>query len=97
MLGGRALKYHFYPLVYPEIKESFDLLKIFNNGLIPQHYSRVNAKQYLESYVDDYLINEVRGVARSSNNAPGLWSPLPHCIILLNRLIFSFRNEDTYL
>ena len=59
LLGGRALKYHFYPLVYPEIKDDFDLLRIFNNGLIPQHYPSNKARRYILSYINDYLINEV--------------------------------------
>src|SRR3990167_782322 len=32
LLGGRALRYHFYPLTYPEIPD-FDLLRALNHGL----------------------------------------------------------------
>lgn len=63
LLGGRALKFHFFPLLYPEIKNDFDLIKIFNNGLIPQHYMKNNATHYLNSYIEDYLINEIRSEA----------------------------------
>lgn len=60
LLGGRALRYNFYPLVYPEIKEDFDLLRIFNDGLIPPHYGNDDAYMLLKSYVQDYLTEEVR-------------------------------------
>ena len=63
LLGGRALKYKFFPLVYPEIKEDFNLLRIFNNGLIPQHYSSTKARHYITSYINDYLINEIHAEA----------------------------------
>lgn len=39
LLGGRAWRYEFFPLVYPEIQE-FDLLHALNYGLIPSHYAR---------------------------------------------------------
>lgn len=60
MLGGRALKYTFYPFVYPEIKEDFDLLKIFHRGLIPTHYLSENSKEMLSGYIENYLTYEVQ-------------------------------------
>lgn len=60
LLGGRALKYNFYPLVYPEYKEDFDLIKIFNQGLVPSHFTSKSAKKLLQAYVEDYLTNEIR-------------------------------------
>lgn len=59
LLGGRAIKYNFYPLVYPEYKEEFDLLKILNQGLIPPHFINENPRKLLQSYIDAYLANEV--------------------------------------
>ena len=44
LLGGRAIKYNFYPLVYPEYKNDFDILRIFNHGLIPSHYVNSNPR-----------------------------------------------------
>ena len=42
LLGGRAIKCTFYPLVYPEYKDDFDPggrgLRIQNHGLIPSHF-----------------------------------------------------------
>ncbi|HJD56116.1 MAG TPA: DUF4143 domain-containing protein [Rickettsia endosymbiont of Pyrocoelia pectoralis] len=60
LLGGRAIKYNFYPLVYPEIKKDFNLIKIFNNGLIPLHFISNNSRKLLKAYVEDYLTNEIR-------------------------------------
>ena len=60
LLGGRAISYHLYPLVYPEYKEDFDLLKIFNHGLIPSHFTSSNPRKLLQAYIEDYLTNEIR-------------------------------------
>lgn len=60
LLGGRAIKYNFYPLVYPEYKNDFDILRIFNHGLIPSHYVNSNPRKLLQSYIEDYLTNEIR-------------------------------------
>lgn len=59
LLGGRAIKYNFYPLVYPEYKEDFDLLRIFNHGLIPSHFLSSNPRKLLQAYIEDYLTNEI--------------------------------------
>jgi len=60
LLGGRAIKYHFYPLIYPEYKKDFDLMKIFNQGLIPSHFISKNPRKLLQAYIEDYLTNEIR-------------------------------------
>ncbi|MDN3030350.1 MAG: DUF4143 domain-containing protein [Candidatus Tisiphia sp.] len=60
LLGGRAIKYNFYPLIYPEIQSEFNLLKIFNNGLVPSHFISNNPRKLLKAYVEDYLTNEIR-------------------------------------
>jgi predicted AAA+ superfamily ATPase len=60
LLGGRATKYHFYPLVYPEYQHEFNLLKIFNHGLIPSHFVAQNPRKLLQTYISDYLNNEIR-------------------------------------
>ena len=59
LLGGRALRYHFYPLVFPEIP-NFNLLRALNNGLIPSHYLSDNPQLLLEAYILDYLNEEIR-------------------------------------
>lgn len=61
LLGGRALVYHFYPLVFPEIPE-LNLLKALQQGLLPSYYLQSSELIYLalKSYVDVYLTDEIR-------------------------------------
>jgi len=61
LLGGRAWKYHFYPLVSAEILD-FDLLRALQHGLIPNHYLSDAAviHEYLAAYIDIYLTDEIR-------------------------------------
>ncbi|MEN8236355.1 MAG: AAA family ATPase [Pseudomonadota bacterium] len=40
LLGGRAWRQLFFPLVYPEFSK-LDLLRIFNNGLIPSYWPEI--------------------------------------------------------
>jgi predicted AAA+ superfamily ATPase len=66
LLGGRAWRQLFFPLCYPELP-SFDLLKIFNQGLIPSHYLESNREMAfygLEGYLADYLIPEIQQESR---------------------------------
>lgn len=59
LLGGRAWRYQMFPFCYPELKElNWD--KIFNRGLIPEHYCSKFFTKSLSAYVYDYLINEVQ-------------------------------------
>ncbi|OGT22619.1 MAG: AAA family ATPase [Gammaproteobacteria bacterium RIFCSPHIGHO2_02_FULL_42_13] len=58
LLGGRALRYHFFPLVYPEIP-NFNLLTALQNGLVPSHYLAEDVQALFESYVVDYLNEEI--------------------------------------
>jgi len=59
MLGGRAWRFHFFPLVYPELPK-FDLLHILNHGTIPTHFDSKNVTRAMTSYVDDYLSQEIQ-------------------------------------
>lgn len=59
LLGGRAWRYEFFPLVFPEIKE-FDLLHALNYGLIPSHYSAKYWNKTVRAYVNDYLKEEIK-------------------------------------
>jgi predicted AAA+ superfamily ATPase len=61
LLGGRAWKYHFYPLVSAEIP-NFNLLRALQHGLIPKHYlsDPTFINEYLEAYIDVYLTDEIR-------------------------------------
>lgn len=60
LLGGRAWRYQFFPLTSTEIPD-LDLLRVFNNGLIPSHYLlEGSAKKALNSYIEDYLKEEIQ-------------------------------------
>ena len=59
LLGGRAWRFQFYPLVFPEIPD-FDLLRAFNNGLLPAHYLSNYPERMLRAYVGDYLTEEIQ-------------------------------------
>ena len=58
LLGGRAIRYQLFPLAYPEVPE-FDLLRALNNGLLPRHYSSSYPRALLDSYIGDYLKEEI--------------------------------------
>lgn len=66
LLGGRALRYELYPLVYPEIP-NFDLIRAINNGLLPRHYDSVNPKKLIASYIGNYLRDEIVAEAKIRN------------------------------
>ncbi|MBI1882884.1 MAG: ATP-binding protein [Chlamydiae bacterium] len=58
LLGGRAIRYQLYPLVFPEISD-FDLIKALNHGLLPRHYLSKEPQELVESYIADYLQHEI--------------------------------------
>lgn len=66
LLGGRAWRYEFFPLVYPEIP-NFDLLKALSHGLIPSHYLAANWKKSVKSYINDYLKEEIKAEGLTRN------------------------------
>ena len=69
LLGGRAWRYQMLPLCYQEIKET-NWDKIFNRGLIPEHYYSEFTSKSLSSYLYDYLINEVQLEANIRKREP---------------------------
>jgi uncharacterized protein len=66
LLGGRAIRYELYPLIQSEIPE-FDLLKALNNGLLPRHYLSSTPKKLIESYIGNYLRDEIVSEAKIRN------------------------------
>lgn len=58
LLGGRALRCTLFPLVSAEIP-GFDLNHALNNGMLPRHYLVANADRRLQSYIGDYLQQEI--------------------------------------
>jgi uncharacterized protein len=66
LLGGRAIRYDLYPLVYKEIPD-FDLLKALNGGLLPRHYLTKNPDKLLSGYIGSYLRDEIMAEAKIRN------------------------------
>ncbi|OGT63526.1 MAG: hypothetical protein A3J38_01010 [Gammaproteobacteria bacterium RIFCSPHIGHO2_12_FULL_45_9] len=58
LLGGRALRYNLFPLVYSELPDLM-LPTALERGLIPQHYHSQHYKKYLKSYIETYLAEEI--------------------------------------
>lgn len=58
LLGGRAWRYEMHPLVSAEVAD-LDLLQALNRGMIPLHYKQEEYLKSLQSYVQDYLKEEV--------------------------------------
>ena len=66
LLGGRAVRYELHPLVYPEITD-FSLAKALNVGLLPRHYQSAHPQRLIQSYVGDYLKEEIAAEALTRN------------------------------
>lgn len=66
LLGGRAVRYELFPLVSKEI-ETFDLVKALNNGLLPRHYDSTVPNRLIQSYVGDYLQQEITAESLTRN------------------------------
>lgn len=66
LLGGRAVRYEFFPLVFPEIPD-FSLNAALNNGLVPRHYNRKKPGRLMQSYVGEYLKEEIASEALTRN------------------------------
>ncbi len=58
LLGGRALKYEFFPLSATEIP-NFDLNRALQNGLLPKHYDSKKPEILLQAYIGSYLEDEI--------------------------------------
>ncbi|MFH1959316.1 MAG: AAA family ATPase, partial [Patescibacteria group bacterium] len=58
LLGGRAWRFEMFPLVYPELPQ-VNLFNILNQGTLPAHYGYEHYQRSLQSYVTDYLKEEI--------------------------------------
>ena len=67
LLGGRARSRTLHPFIYHELKKEFDLLKALNAGLIPSIFFSDSPEEDLESYVSDYLKEEVAAEGLTRN------------------------------
>lgn len=59
LLGGRAIRYELFGLIAKEIGKDFNLGRILSTGPIPNHYDNQNYLRAIQSYVDDYLREEI--------------------------------------
>lgn len=66
LLGGRAIRFELYPLVYREIP-NFQLLRALNHGLLPRHYLHDSPRDLIHAYVGDYLKEEIFAEALTRN------------------------------
>jgi len=66
LLGGRALRYELYPLIYKEIPD-FDLLRALNHGLLPRHYLSSRPEKLIQAYIGNYLQDEIIAEAKIRN------------------------------
>ncbi len=89
LLGGRAIRYNLFPLVFPEIPD-FDLLKALNNGLLPRHYLSGNPQKLLSAYIGSYLRDEIMAEARIRNIS--LFSRFLEAAALTNGEMVNYTN-----
>ncbi len=66
LLGGRAVRYELFPLVYKEIPD-FSLEKALNDGLLPSMYTSEIPERMKQSYIGDYLKEEIMAEALTRN------------------------------
>lgn len=66
LLGGRAIRYELYPLTCGEIAD-FNLLQALNRGLLPKMYDSDYSRRLLQSYISDYLKEEIAAEALTRN------------------------------
>lgn len=59
LLGGRALRYEMFGLTSKELGEAFEIVTLCNRGNIPDHYKDEAYVDLLESYISDYLKEEI--------------------------------------
>ena len=81
LLGGRAIRLELFGLSAAEIGTDFDLVRMLNNGYLPPFYQAKQPRRVLNSYVADYLKEEVA--------AEGLVRNLPVFSEFLNASAFS--------
>jgi predicted AAA+ superfamily ATPase len=59
LLGGRALRYELHGLTAGELGGEFDLGRMLNHGYLPRSYESSQPGRLLESYIADYLKEEI--------------------------------------
>jgi predicted AAA+ superfamily ATPase len=69
LLAGRAYTYHMHPLTAYELGDEYSLIKSLEYGQLPMAYTGDSPKQYLASYVQTYLQEEVKQEGLTRNVA----------------------------
>ncbi|WP_420431182.1 ATP-binding protein [Candidatus Poriferisocius sp.] len=88
LLGGRALRYDLRGLTAGEIGEDFNLDRLLNHGYLPRMYESPRPRQRLDSYIGDYLRQEIA--------AEGLVRNLPAFSDFLDAAALSDGNPVNY-
>ncbi|MEI6167620.1 MAG: AAA family ATPase [bacterium] len=70
LLAGRALTFHMHPLVAEEMGADFNLDRALRFGMLPSIAHHTDPHEYLKSYVQTYLREEVQqeGLTRNLGN-----------------------------
>ena len=88
LLGGRAFRYVMHGLTAGELGREFDLDRLLNHGCLPRAYESDEPTRVLDSYVADYLEQEIA--------AEGLVRRLPVFARFLDAAAFSDGNNVNY-
>ena len=73
LLGGRAGRMNFHPLVYPEIKNTnYTLEKVFKTGLLPASFNASDSEEFLSDYTSLYVRDEIEAEG-SVRSLPPFW------------------------
>ena len=59
LLGGRALRYELSGLTAGELGSDFELDRMLNHGYLPRMYESARPRRMLDTYVADYLREEI--------------------------------------
>lgn len=88
LLGGRAIRFELFGLSGHELGSSFDLVRMLNRGTLPRIYLSDRYKRLLNSYVADYLKEEVM--------AEGLVRHMPPFSNFLNAAALTDTEQVNY-
>ena len=88
LLGGRAFRYVMHGLTAGELGREFDLDRLLNHGCLPRAYETDEPTRVLDSYVADYLEQEIA--------AEGLVRRLPVFARFLDAAAFSDGDNVNY-
>lgn len=69
LLAGRAIHYHMHPLIPQELGNVFDLTHALTLGMLPATYTYDDPVNYLATYVNTYLREEVQQEGLTRNIA----------------------------